>query len=308
MDQADLDFLATNVGALSGWSDERTAMMASLKVWTRSDMTATTHIWLDNLRVYRSAYELDMGLAKTKYSVHTDGAPYQPPTLIAVGATGNMDGTFESYAGNLGAIGFTKENGSGDPGAYRKAPYGTLAAGATYADAAAAAVSVNTSVDHTKSAGSSKCLQIAMAGTDGTNLAVRAWVDSTLVAVPGSGIYCAEAFVSKQRATNSLSTDRTPTYTVGLLQMAPNAFVGYGAYLKFGGIPISVGEETNNWMRVVGTGYINDAELLLAFVQMEEAFDATVSSFSVPSYFDDIAIYRVDDPAKFFDADLFDSI
>lgn len=314
MDQADIDYLATTFLAQQGFSDERTAMLAAFRVATRRDMTATTHMWIDNLRVYRSAYELDMGLAKTKYYQRADITGILPPSFISQ-TTGDMDGSFESYAGDLSAIGFFKENGAGEADQAKRSPYGSLPSDAAYLDCSASGVTVNTSVDHTKSAGSSKCLQIALAGTDADFRNVRGWVNSAIVAVPGSGIYCAEMFMSKQRATNSLESDRTPTYTMGLLQCAPNFGVGYGAYLQYGGAPISIGEEENNWLRIVGTGYIASAQLVRVFLQVEEAFEpptgrpasaALVTNFSVPSYFDDITIYGVDDPAKFFDADLFD--
>jgi len=305
-DQTVLDGITT----LEGWTgDESAVAKAALVMAARADRTGQFHVWIDNLRVYKSAYELDLGFEKTEFVQPADLTGLLPDFVPQ--PSGNIDGSFESYVDNLDAIGFVTEPGDGSIEPFQKASNcGPYPDNYGYGPGSAASVSVSSSVDHTKSAGSTKCLQVALSGTETTNLKnIRAWVDSAIVALPGSGIYCAEVFASKQRATNQFANDRTPTYVIALNQCGPNALAtAYGAQLAGGGVPISVGEEENNWLRIVGTGYIADALLARASVQVSEAWDADVSNFDVQSYFDDIGIYRVDDPAKFFDADLFDNI
>lgn len=313
MNQTDLDLIAGVFGPTEGWTNELTVIRSALKMESK-DADATVHVWMDNFRVFKSAYELDLGLEVTEYAVPADLTGVMPsPDVVPAQPSGNIDGSFESYAGDLGAIGFVKDRGEGAAEDWRKPPFGPYPVDTAYVDAGAGAITVNTSVDHTKSAGSSKCLQIALPGTgDAAYRCYRSWVDTAIVALPGEGIYGVEAFVSKQRATNSLATDRTPSYIVALNQIAPNpAGPAYGVYMNAGGVPISVGEEDNNWIRVVGTAYLSTGSkgtMARGVIQITESFDALSSAFTVPSYVDDYRVYRVDDPAKFFDADLFDSI
>jgi hypothetical protein len=308
-DQAVLD----GITGAEGWTGELTVAKAAFSLQARSDLSSTIHVWMDNLRVYKSAYELDLGLAKTEYVTPASLTGILPAFVPQT--TGDIDGSLEAYSStgdleaDLDAIGFAFDNGGGfiDP-FQRSSNGGPYPDNYEYVDGIAG-VSVSTSVDHTKSAGSSNSLQIALTGTEtATQRNFRAWVDTAIVALPGSGIYCVEAYISKARATNINETDRTPSYTVALNQAAPQLGFSYGAFLDQGGVPVSVGEETDAWMRLVGTGYIPDAQLARGVIQIMEAWDADVSNFDVPSYIDDIKILRVDDPAKFFDADLFDSI
>lgn len=320
MNDDDITAVQAITSANEGWTDDLTAVRAALKMESRPDTTASFHVWLDNLRVYRSAYELDLAYAKTEYVVPATLSGYWNTSFVSVPQpTGNIDGTIESYTSTLDGIGFAVETWIGVSLAevWRVIPYGTLPYGSGYLSVAPAQFTVNTSgVDHTKSNNSQNCLQIALPATgDAVNRCLRAQLDTAVVETPeGSGVYCVEMYVSKQRATNTLITDRTPAYKIALGQMAPNALgPAYGSFINQGALPESVGAETDNWLRLVGTGYIANAELIRAVIQVEETFSSnlsveSVAHFQVPTYFDDIHLYRVDDPAKFFDADLFDSI
>jgi hypothetical protein len=69
-DQADLDLIADIFGnptsaAYAGWTDELATAHCALRVSAHEDATSPFAVWIDNLRVYRSAYELDLGLEKT---------------------------------------------------------------------------------------------------------------------------------------------------------------------------------------------------------------------------------------------------
>lgn len=304
MDGDDQTLIDAVTSADEGWTDEVQAMRAQLKMFARADMTTTTYVFLDNLRIYRSAYELDLGYEKTSYTEPADLTGILPSPPI-VGPSGALDGSMESYSGSLDAIGLKLETGAGSGPPHR--PLFSVI------DAGAGAVTVNTSVDHTKSNNSSNCLQIQLpnAGEATPNVAVRSRIVTTIVDVSGggSGVYCMEAYVSKQRATNSVQADQTPTLTVALNQMAPNALQpANGTFMLKGGLPESVGAEDNNWLRLVGTAYIPNAQLVRGLITLVESYTEPSAWFSVPVYIDDIKLYRVDDPARFFDADLFDSI
>jgi len=319
-DQTDLDFIAdlfgNPAGALyEGWTDEKTVARAGLRIAGHDGMTAPFHVWLDNLRIFRSAYELDLGLEKTEFTA--------PATLTGllpsfVGqASGSIDGSFESYAGDLGAIGFVLDNGTGLIEDHFRSPIGSFPADATYGDASPGSFSVITGPDHTKSGGSDSCLQIQLTGTQtGTNVNMRAWIDTAIVALPGSGIYAMEAYMTKSGVSNQVGTNRTPKYTFALNQMAPNPLgCAYGYVMTLGGTPNSIADD--GWFRIVGTGAIPDTQsipgkeavLARGIIQCQGEYGLATSNFNtVKAYVDDMKIYRVDDPAKFFDADLFDSI
>jgi hypothetical protein len=311
------DFFSTN----EGFTNDLQAVRASLYIYESPSrniqgmppMTDTVHLWMDNLRIYKSAYELDLGYAKTEYvNATTDLAAIIGTVAIVPEPTGPIDGTFSTSDTDLDAMGFAVDDfGTELPPADMVTPYGTLPLSAITNSCDSTCGAVNTSVDHTKSGGITNCLQITLPSSgDAADSMFKAQVASSVVDTPeGSGVYCMEMYVSKARTTNVNSDDKTPTYKLILNQVAPNALVvPYGMQLNFGGVPDNVGLEENNWMRIVGTGYIPDCQLLRVLIQIEESFYEDSSNYDVPSYFDDIHIYRVDDPAKFFDADLFDSI
>lgn len=325
MDSADLALISAFLASReTGAGDPIEMIRASLKIWTRDGtgfsglnlpMTDTFHIWMDNLRIYKSAYELDLGYQVTEYVVPQSTAGIMPALWTDPQPSGNIDGSFEGYTntGNiqtdLDAIGFAV----GDGTAAREPWF----LGGWYSDAGTGAVSVNTSIDHTKSGGSSNCLQIALpSGGEPAGANYRSFVPSAIVGPAGSGqsgIYGIEMYVSKARSTNNVIGDRTPMSKLSLQTIAPISLgPNYNAVLVNGGLPDSVGAEDNNWLRLVFTAYINEAQLFRAAIVMQEplpdGFTQSSDQFDVPVYFDDIRVYSVDDPAKFFDADLFDSI
>jgi hypothetical protein len=312
-DQDDLDLIATIFGspssaAYEGWTNELTTMKAAFRISAHADQENDFHVWMDNLRIYKSAYELDLGLEKTEYAASAgDISALLPPALVQT-TTGDIDGSIESYSSDLDGIGFKLADGSGLIDAYLRDPYGSFPAGSQFGNASAASIDVADGPDHTKSDQSSKSISIRLTGTEsGDFINMRAWIETTFVALPGSGIYCMETYMTKNQASNAVSTNRTPTYLIALNQGGPNPLVtSYGTVMTFGGTPNSIGDD--GWARVVATGYIPEAQLARAIVQAQEDNVLAATNFgTVEAYFDDFKIYRVDDPAKFFDADLFDS-
>jgi hypothetical protein len=319
-DQADLDIIADIFGnptspAYEGFTDERDVAKAALKIYGHDGMSSTVHVWLDNLRVYRSAYELDLGLEQTVYSAPVDYTGILPSAAAGPQPTGNMDGTFEGTT-DLDALGFVEANGSGLLPASFRAPYGSFAADATYGNATPGSFSVISGPDHTKSGGSSQCLRLQLTGsTSGSDVSIRAFLNSAIVLLPSSGIYCMEGYISMAGGQNEVSTNRAPEYTLALVQMAPNPLgVNYGLVYVNGGTPSSIAAE--GWDRFVGTGYIPDTqsipgkEAVMARVSLlaHTPYGDPAGNFTTAqAYLDDLRIVQVDDPAKFFDADLFDN-
>jgi hypothetical protein len=320
-DQADLDIIADIFGnptsaAYEGFTDERNVCKAALKIYGHEDMTSAIHVWLDNLRVYRSAYELDLGLETTVYSVPTDYTGILPEAAVGAQPSGSIDGTFEGTT-DLDALGFALANGSGNIPKNLRDPFGSYPADATFGDASSGTFSVISGPDHTKSGGSSQCLRIQLAGTpSGTDVTMRASMNSAIVLLPGSGIYCMEGYLSMAGGQNEVSTNRTPQYTLALVQCAPNPLAAnYGLVYVTGGTPSSIAED--GWDRFVGTGYIPDTQSIpgkeavmarIALVAQGTFADPFSNFTTAQAYIDDLRIVQVDDPAKFFDADLFDSI
>ena len=320
-DQADLDLIAGIFGdplsaGYAGWSDELSTAHCALRFSGHEDMTSAFAVWVDNIRVYRSAYELDLGLQKTAYSAVADLTGILPSAIIQQPGS-PLDGSFESST-VLDDVGLVLDNGSGNiPAFQRAANGGPWPDDATYGDASPGSFSVISGPDHTKSGGSSQSLQLQLAGTPGgTDVTMRAWASSATVLLPGAGIYCMEAYMTMSGGQNQVVTNRTPRYTIALNQMAPNCLASsYGAVLGFGGTSNSIADD--GWDRLVGTAYLSDrqsisgkeAVMARVIVQANGAFGQTFSDYtSAKAYIDDVQIIQVDDPAKFFDADLFDSI
>lgn len=307
--------------ATEGWEDGLTVAKASIRVHTREAMTKPFHVWLDNLRVYRSAYELDLALSKTEFTEPASLAESSLPPGVIEQAQGEIDGSFDSYANtgsihtDLSNIGWLISTGAGPAESYLREPFGPFPGTARYADPADSAFSIRQGQDHTGTGAAGKCLQIALTGPDGTYayegpyVSVRASINTAVVAVPGSGIYCFEAYVSKAWPTNIVLARQSPAVGIVLGEIAPNPLDHYsGAYFYHAGLPKSVADPENPWLRVVGTAYIPAAQLVRGILQVSESFLGPVRYFGTPILFDDCHIYRVDDPAHFFDADLFDTI
>jgi hypothetical protein len=322
-DAEDTYFLAHHptVGSLTteGWEDGTTVARAGLQIKTRTAMTAPFHVWLDNLRVYRSAYELDLGLSKTEYTEPASLAEGPFPPGIVGQSEAPIDGSFDAFTStgdiraDLSRIGWVIENGSGSPAPHLVEPFGAYPATTRYVSPHESTFSVRQGFDRSGMSNEAKCLQISLVGPDGRSVyegdfvSVRARMHSPIVAVPGSGIYCIEVYVSKAWPTNLISTRRTPAVLIELNEVAPNPFAhSAGAYFNYAGLPNSVSDPDRPWVRLVGTAYIPDAQLLRGILSVWEPFVGSAGNFGVPVLFDDFHIYRVDDPAHFFDADMFD--
>jgi hypothetical protein len=308
--------------AYEGWTDEKTVAKATFRVNGHDDMTSPFNVWIDNLRVYRSAYEADLGLEVTEY-VTPATLTGLLPTGIPPQTGGSIDGTFETYTTTLDAIGFVTESGEGLIDEWQRDPLGPFVADAVFADASSGSLTVAAGPDHTASGGSGTSLQIQMSGTltagAGTPVALRSWIDTGVVAVPGSGVYAMELYMTKTGGRTDGFQDagaRTPKYVYVMNQVAPNPLgPAYGNVMTLGGTPNSLADD--GWARVVGTGYISDRQeiagkggvLIRGVIQTETDLGADPANFNaIVAYVDDVRLVRIDDPAKFFDADLFDSI
>jgi hypothetical protein len=323
MDSADLAILQGIADSLQfGWdaTDENSVVLAGIQVRSHAKQEqATVNVWLDNLMVYRSAYEIDMALNDAAALELTEAmAPTTGMQNLIAGAvfaqtTGDLDGSIESAAGNslaeLSAIGISLGYAGGN------VPANDFPA-KDWINGADANVTIG-SKDHTNDGGSDQCLQLILAGDDGPDGAAGDWsairngIDTAVVAGSGSGLYVFECYVAKDRAVNSVSTDKHPEIRVLLQEVAPNWLGTASGYIyNKGGLPDDVdtaGDIPYNWTRAVATMYIPDCEALMGRLHTFDTFKADVGNFAVPLYFDDLALYKVEDAAQFFDADLYDN-
>jgi hypothetical protein len=277
------------------------------------------NIWVDNLRVFQSAYALDLALgAEELTETLRSGDNSALDMFVGWGVTkfttGDIDGTIESAAGasdaNLLDIGIVAGmGGAGNAAAFehfdKDYVEGTLAN----------CFSIGTQ-DHTRNDSSSQSIRIALAGDDGADGwsgaldSVRAQMATGDVAGSGDGLYCLEAYIAKLNACNQVNTYRHPGVRAIIQEVAPN-YYGSAAGVIFtnGGLPEAVtGDPPGNWQRAVIDLYIPNCDVVRGLFQVMDTFKADVGNFAVPIFIDDVALYKVDDPALFFDADLFDGV
>jgi hypothetical protein len=319
MDANDLATLATIADSQeAGWdgSDENSVVIAGCQFRGHGQQTATVNVWLDNLSVYRSAYELDLALgAEDLTTAVTPGTELQ--RLITQNVlnqtSGDLDGSIESYVttGNiktdLSAVGISLGYAGGNGPAFDYAAK-------DFVNGADANVTVD-SHDHTNNS-SNKSLEVSLAGDDGPDgnggnwSAIRNGLDTAVVAGSGSGTYVFECYLAKDRVVNDTITNRHPEIRVLLQEVAPNWMgTASGAIYNKGGLPDDVDTSAipYNWARAVVSMYIPDCENLMGRIHVFDTFQQDASRFNVPIYMDDLKLYRVDDPASFFDADLYDT-
>jgi hypothetical protein len=329
MDATDFSFFQFIADSLMfGWdgADEQGVVFAGFVVRGDENMTQPVNVFMDNFSVYRSAFELDLALGSQELT-----QPIVPDAklgrLIGIGAVGQpsgaLDGSFESYTdtGNvdtdLGALGFDLGKASGGgPGFFLlDADFGA-GNGYDFIDGATTNITVDTR-DHTNN-DSGKCLKVTLTGTDGVDgvtvgssafTAVRQGINTAIVAGSGSGIYAFECYVGKDHANNVVASDRQPEIRVLIQEVSPNWLgTAAGAIFNNGGLPDDVDSTPlpYNWARAVATLYIPDCTALRGFIHVIDSFYDDCLDYDSPVYFDDLKLYRVDDPAEFFDADLYD--
>lgn len=318
MDEADLDLLRAEV-APEGWDggNEMAVVKAGILVTTQQQCRNDVKVWVDNLRVYRSAFALDLALGNEELTdMLAAGENEQLDAMVAAGGmeipTGDLDGTIESAVGSthadLSAIGLIDGFGAGTEGAFRYAEM-------QYIDGPNSLVSLG-SYDHTRNAGSDQCLRVVIAGDDGADGwagaldAFRYQVATGAAAAMGDGIYAFEAYVAKLNTCNVNTSYRHPQVRVILNEVGPNYLATNTGYiLSLGGLPDSVqGDPPYNWLRCVAEMYIPNATMVRGIFQIMDTFKADASMFGVPIFIDDAKLYKVGDAAQFFDADLFDGV
>lgn len=333
-DQDDLDILSDSTMA-EGWDggDELSAVKCGIQVSVQKPAVNGCTVWLDNMRVFRSAYALDLALGNEQIVTGVQsGESSAIDDMVAQNVmeftTGDIDGTMESATGvsapELSAIGFyVSGDGSttGNAPSFKHPEQDFVIGGADLAIGA---------YDHTKDAwldgstcnASSQSLKITLPastadggvgdpdgadGWSGALDAVRQAVNTATVAGSGDGLYAVEAFVAKMGPSNSVNTYRDPGVRVLIQEMAPN-YIGTAAgyIMTNGGLANSVTDAAPyNWFRAVADLYIPNCDYLRGLIQVLDTFKADVGNFRVPVYVDDLALYKVDDPAVFFDADLY---
>lgn len=316
MDEADIDLLRP-YAELLGWdaANELSAIQVGLRCNTHRLAENDVTVWLDNFRVFRSAYALDLALGPEELFETADSADpvvYNLGVRRGILATGSIDGTFESIEEmtpeNFSDIGFISAYGWG--GAMPHSPFMAFLEPTRYGEEGALQIGA---YDHTMNANSSQCLSISISGDSGVSgnygdlNAFRTQVLTTFVDAQGSGLYAIEAFMSKAYPVNQVAAERHPDVRLILNEVAPNhEGANSGVIFQWGGLPESVGgAPPGNWQRAVAEMYIPNAQYVRGMIQVISSIWDDANDYSVPILVDDLKIYKVDDPVIFFDADLY---
>jgi hypothetical protein len=325
-DSDDLDILAAAVAG-EGWDGHnelgvvKCGFVCSTQKLAENDVT----VWLDNLCVYRSAYAIDLALGNESLvdSLESgDDSTYDTMVSNSYGVeyTSDIDGTIESAAPACGAlpssitdaqlkdIGLYDGWGGGNGPAFKHPDMDFL-------NADLACVNIG-AYDITNNNNSCKSLKLTLAGDDGADGcagaldSMRLQLSTGAVAGSGDGLYAIEAYVAKLNACNMVNSYRHPNVRIIIQEVAPNYFGAAAGYIyTLGGLPTTVSDGApDGWHRAVADLYIPNCDILRGLIQVLDTFKADAANFAVPVFVDDLKLYKVDDPAIYFDADLFDGI
>jgi hypothetical protein len=315
-DEAFLDGIIDGFEGNWTGSDENSVVFAGVQVRTHGAQTANTvNVWLDNLNVYRSAFEIDLALDNEVLTPISGNSSVD--NLVTGGVllepTGDLDGSLESAAGGtaaqLSAVGFEQGLGGGPEAAFEDPDKIHLEGSVN-----------NTSLgnrDHTRNAISTRSLRFQLAGNDGTDggkaaggdfNTIRNGIQTSVMDCGGiSGLYAVEVYVAKDNSTNAVANDRDPEIRILLREAAPNSLgPATGVIMNKGGLPDVDDAAPYNWYHAVATMYVPDAEAVFGQLFIFDTFVADVNNFNATIYFDDWSIVRIGDGANVFDAELFD--
>lgn len=321
-------FILTPYGATQS-DEEKDYFSASLKMWASPWATSDVNVWIDNMRVYKSVYELDLALGPQVIDTLADpltnaalddlqNFEISPGVVLSlVDQTTGYDGTIDSWtdtgdaAADLDAVGFYVP--VGNP-VYGVASF--LPETFQYVAGAADLVDVST-VDHTlNGAGAGHSLVLTLAGDDGAEDppaydAVQLQVFSGVLEADGTGLYAMECYLSTDGPYNQGgSTPRMPEIKILMNEVAPNPFGAFlGAVYSEAGLPQTVaGDTPTNWHRCVTSMVISEADLVRAVIQLQDNVVEDVGLFNLPIYLDDFTVYKIEDDVDYFDAELFDTL
>jgi hypothetical protein len=303
---------------------------AAIRFWARTAQPDVT-VWIDNMRMYESVYELDLANGAEILSDHfwdADMDTLAGPTLLLVEeTTGAFDGTIEAFVDNpskdmhedLLDIGIAtvewdnagRRHGGVGGGLASKKKYRCFDTSFT--------VVRGTGIDHTRNGDSETALKIVLKGPTSelpTNerQVYQAQFSTDTILTDGDGLYAFEAYLAAEAPFNeTTATRRHPDVRMVINEMKPDPFGNNaGSILSFGGLPDVAGEGPFNWLRQVITMYSPDSESIRGTFLMMDAPGPTdrppvqVSAFNVPIYIDDMKFYKVADNLDQFDEELFE--
>jgi hypothetical protein len=307
-------------GGVSG--SETDHILAGVQMRTHGQVDqASVNVWIDNMRVYKSAFELDVMLGDLEpLELATSGhsALYdEMVTTWGLEQPTAYDSTFEDWVDGGGtthdellAVGWVTGGGAASPAA------GFRIAQQEYLNADDSVFTIGAH-DHTLNGGSSQSLKVILDGDDGDDGplpggamdAIRAQAVTGMFACDGTGLYAMEAYATADGPFNQSASHRQPEVRILINEVGPNPF-GQAAGMVYtqGGLPDDVDTLAvpENWQRVVATLFIPDADLVRGVLQIADTFAGDVGNFQVPVFLDDVNLYKVDDGTDFFDFELFD--
>jgi len=309
--------------------------MAVIRFWARTGRPDVT-IWIDNMRVYESVYELD--LANGAEVLNDSYWDADMAVLAGLGLTeqptGAFDGTIEAFEDNpakdmhedLLDIGISTlpwdASGRRLGGIYG----GLLTKKKYWAYDTSYGVTSGAGIDHTRNADSDTALKIVLKGPTSElplteQQAYQASLTTADIAASGDGLYAFEAYLAAAGDglpfNQTTSTRRHPEVRITLNEMLPDPFGNNaGTIFYFGGLPDVSGDAPFNWQRVVVTMFSPGCVSFHATIMMMDATGLVstptidrrvqVSAFNVPIYIDDMKFYKVADNLDQFDAELFE--
>lgn len=311
-------------------SDPLKYAQAVIRFWAQT-AAADVSVWIDNMRVFESVYELDLANGAEVLNDHFWSARQADMDVLAgLGlleeSTGAFDGTIEAFVDtpakdmhdDLLDIGISTTVYS-TTGSRFGGVNGGLATKKKYsAYDTSYAVTSGAGIDHTRNADSDTALKITLKGPSTElptteQIVYQASLSTDTIATDGEGLYAFEAYLAAEAPFNqTTSTRRMPQIYMTCNEIMPNPLGNNaGVILAFGGLPDVAGETPFNWQRVVVSIYSPASECIRGTLQLLDTpgtvgHPVQMAAFNVPIYIDDMKFYKVADNLDQFDAELFE--
>ena len=310
-------------------SDALKYAFASIRFWAQT-AASDVSVWIDNMRVFESVYELDLANGAEVLNDHFWSARQADMDELATlglieESTGAFDGTIEAFEdtvadmhADLLDIGISTVVYNADGARFGGVNGGLVTKKKYRAYDSSYAVTSGGGIDHTRNAGSDTALKITLKGPSTElptteQIVYQASFSTDTIATDGEGLYAFEAYLAAEAPFNlTTSTRRMPQIYMTCNEIMPSPLGNNaGVILSFGGLPDVAGDIPFNWQRVVVSIYSPASECIRGTLQLLDApgkvgNPVQMAAFNVPIYIDDMKFYKVADNLDQFDAELFE--
>ncbi len=302
---------------------------AVIRFWAQTAASDAT-VWIDNMRVFESMYELDLANGAEVLNDHFWSARQADMDELATlglleESTGAFDGTIEAFEdtvadmhADLLDIGISTTVYNADGARFGGINGGLVTKKKYSAYDSSYAVTSGAGIDHTRNAGSDTALKITLKGPSTElptteQIVYQASFSTDTIATDGEGLYAFEAYLAAEAPFNqTTSTRRMPQIYMTCNEIMPSPLGNNaGVILAFGGLPDIAGDIPFNWQRVVVSIYSPASECIRGTFQLLDTpgkvgNPVQMTAFNVPIYIDDMKFYKVADNLDQFDAELFE--